>query len=119
MVGPDISDSRDQSQLQLLTSILDPNRAIDSNFFRFIVQMEDESIVDGIIIEETSKDIVMRTNANPRVVLARASIVEMKATGMSYMPEGFEMQLTPEQMNDLIGYIKNWRYPTAGIEVLR
>ncbi len=36
-VGPDISDSRVQTPDKLLTSILDPNRAIDNNYFRFVV----------------------------------------------------------------------------------
>jgi hypothetical protein len=40
----------------------------------------------------------------------RDEIEDLKATGVSLMPVGFETQLSPEAMNDLIAYIKNWRY---------
>jgi len=32
-VGPDIGDTRDKQPSYLLTNILDPNRAVDANYF--------------------------------------------------------------------------------------
>ncbi len=109
-VGPDISDSRVQTPDKLLTSILDPNRAIDNNYFRFVVLTNDGRTIDGLIAEETADKLVIRSQNDARHVLARAEIEELKPTGMSMMPEGLESQIDQQGMADLIAYIKNWRY---------
>ena len=119
-VGPDISDSRVHAPDKLLTSILDPNRAIDNNYFRFIVLTNDGRTIDGLIAEETSDKIVIRSQNDQRHVIARSDIEQLKPTGVSMMPEGLESQVDPQGMADLIAFIKNWRYDSqqlpAGIK---
>ena len=109
-VGPDISDSRTQLPMQLLVSILDPNRAIDNNYFRITVRMTDGAIHDGIVVEESSQHLTLRNQNNPAMVLSKPEIDTIKSSGVSLMPEGIEAQIDETLMVDLIGYIKNWRY---------
>ena len=109
-VGPDISDARDQTFDKLLISILDPNRVIDANYFRYVCQTADGTLVDGLMEESSQENIVLRLQNGNRVSVPRDEIQDLKATGVSLMPVGFETQLSPEAMNDLIAYIKNWRY---------
>jgi putative heme-binding domain-containing protein len=109
-VGPDISDARDQTFDKLLISILDPNRVIDANYFRYVCQTTDGTLVDGLMEESSQENIVLRLQNGNRVSVPRDEIQDLKATGVSLMPVGFEAQLSPEAMNDLIAYIKNWRY---------
>jgi len=109
-VGPDISDSRTQQPSQLLTNILDPNRAIDNSYFRFIALTEDDQVIEGMIAEETSDTVILRGQNNTRHVLSRSSLQELKATGVSLMPEGLEAQVDHQGMADLIAFIKGWRY---------
>jgi len=109
-VGPDISDSRTQTAQQLLVSILDPNRAIDNNYFRISVQMQDGTIHDGIAIEESAEHLILKNQQSTRLLLDRKDIETIKPSGVSLMPEGIEVQLDQQSMADLIGYIKNWRY---------
>ena len=58
-VAPDISDSRTRQPLQLLTDILQPNKAIDNNYMHYSVVTKDGRILDGIITEETSNQITL------------------------------------------------------------
>ena len=109
-LGPDISDSRTQSPAQLLVSILDPNRAIDNQYFRVSVRMLDGSVYDGIIREESSQHILLNTQQQPNVSLPKSQIETLVSSGKSLMPEGFEAQLNNAAIADLIDYIKNWRY---------
>jgi putative membrane-bound dehydrogenase-like protein len=109
-VGPDISDSRVHQPEKLLVAILDPNRAIDNNYFRYVVLTQDGRTFDGLIAEETTDAIVLRGQNDQRQVIPRASIDQIKATGVSLMPEGLESQIDPQAMADLIAFIKNWRY---------
>ena len=109
-LGPDISDSRTQSPAQLLVSILDPNRAIDNQYFRVSVRMLDGTVYDGIIREESSQHILLNTQQQPNVSLPKSQIETLVSSGKSLMPEGFEAQLNNAALADLIDYIKNWRY---------
>lgn len=109
-VGPDISDSREQSFEKLLVSILDPNRTIDNNYFRYTAVREDGEIVDGILREATANTVTLRGQNGKEFLLQRSEISELKSTGVSMMPEGVEAQIAPQDMADLLSYIKNWRY---------
>lgn len=109
-VGPDISDSRVQTPEKLLTAIIDPNRAIDNNYFRFIALTSDGRTIDGLIAEETTDKVVIRSQNDQRHVIARSEIEQLKPTGVSMMPEGLESQIDAQAMSDLIAFIKNWRY---------
>jgi putative heme-binding domain-containing protein len=109
-VAPDISDSRVKTPEQLLVDILNPNQAIDNNYTSYTVVMADGSVHSGIIGGETASAITLRQQEAKTVELLRADVETIKSTGLSLMPEGFEKQLSQQQLADLISFIKNWRY---------
>jgi putative membrane-bound dehydrogenase-like protein len=109
-VAPDISDSRVKSQSQLLTDILHPNQAIDNNYVSYTVAMADGNIHTGLIAAETASSVTLRQPENKTLSLLRVDIETLKSNGVSLMPEGFEKHLSHQQMADLIGFVKNWRY---------
>ncbi len=120
-VAPDISDSRVKLPSQLLTDILDPNRAIDNNYFNYLVIDAEGTIYNGVIATETSTSITLRQPEDKRVTIARDNIEQIRSTGQSLMPVGLEKSLTVEDMSDLISFIKNWRYLDGEVpaEVIR
>jgi putative membrane-bound dehydrogenase-like protein len=109
-VAPDIADSRTKTPAQLLTDILDPNRAVDSNYFTYAVVTTEGQVHTGIIASETASSITLRQAENKSVSILRQDVEEMRSTGQSLMPVGLEKNITVEQMADLISFIKNWRY---------
>jgi putative heme-binding domain-containing protein len=109
-VAPDIADSRTRTPASLLTDILDPNRAIDNNYFSYTVVTLDGKVHTGIIAAETASSITLRQQENKTLSLLRQDIEEMRSNGVSLMPVGLEKEITVEQMADLISFIKNWRY---------
>lgn len=116
-VGPNISDSRTKQPLELLTAILNPNLAIDNNYFRFVVLTEDGRVIEGIIAEETADALVIRGQDDRRELIRREDIATMKATGVSLMPDGMESQIDQQSMADLIGFVKGWRYLDGAVPV--
>ena len=114
-VGPDISDSRTQTPSQILTNILDPNRAIDNNYFRFIALTAEDQVIEGMIAEESSDAVVLRGQNDARTAIRRSELQELKATGVSLMPEGLEAQIDQQAMADLISFVKNWRYMDGSV----
>ncbi len=109
-VAPDISDSRTKTPQQLLTDILNPNQAIDNNYVSYTVATADGNVHSGIVAAETAGSITLRQPENKTLTLLRSDIEAIRSSGVSLMPEGFEKHLSHQQMADLIGFVKNWRY---------
>lgn len=114
-IGPDISDLRTQTSAQVIQAVLDPNRAIDANYIRYSLLTVDGQVHEGLLEESNDRIVVLRGQEDKRITVERAQVETLRASGVSLMPEGFENQLTPSQMNDLIGYIKRWRLQSTNI----
>ena len=109
-VAPDIADSRTRQPVQLLTDILQPNRAIDSNYVSYSVVTTDGRIVEGILATESTVSITLKQPEGKTVTLLRTEIDQLRSNGKSLMPVGLEKNINQQQMADLISFIKNWRY---------
>jgi putative heme-binding domain-containing protein len=116
-VGPDIADTRTKTPDYLLTAILDPNRAVDNNSFGYAVTTQDGKAYTGLITAETSASITLRQPEGRELTILRSEIDELRSTGMSLMPVGFEKNITVEQMADLISFLKNWRYLDGSVPI--
>jgi putative heme-binding domain-containing protein len=114
-VAPDISDSRERLPEQLLTDILQPNRAIDANYFSYTAVMTDGQVHTGVLAAETSTSVSMRQAEGKTIALRRDEIELLLSNGVSFMPDGLEQLIPPQDMADLISFIKNWRYLDGGI----
>jgi putative membrane-bound dehydrogenase-like protein len=108
--APDISDSREKTPAQILTDILQPNRAVDSNFFNYTALTIDGLTHDGILTAETPTSITLKQGEGKEITLLREEVEQFASTGKSLMPEGVEKEISRQQMADLIAFIKNWRY---------
>ncbi len=109
-VAPDISDSRTKTAEQLLADIVQPNRAIDNNYLGYSGRLADGTVASGILTTETATSITLRQQGGKDLVVSRSEIEELKSSGISLMPEGLERQIPPQDMADLLAFIKNWRY---------
>ena len=109
-VAPDIGDSRTKTTTQLLTAILDPNRAVDNNFFSYTVVTESGRVLTGILVAETPSTVTLRQQEGKQVSILRGEIEAMKSNGISLMPVGLEKNISVQQMSDLLNFLKNWRY---------
>jgi putative membrane-bound dehydrogenase-like protein len=109
-VAPDISDSRTKQESQILADILQPNRAIDSNYISYSVVTNSGTLLNGIVTSETATSITLRQSEGKNVTLLRSDIEEIRSTGVSLMPDGLEKGIPHQEMADLISFIKNWRY---------
>jgi putative membrane-bound dehydrogenase-like protein len=109
-IAPDISDSREKSAQQLLTDIILPNRTIDSNYFSYTAITHDGQVHTGVLTAETSTSVTFRQAEGKTVSLRRSEIEGLHSNGVSLMPDGLEKLIPPQEMADLISFIKNWRY---------
>ncbi len=116
-VGPDVGDNYARTPQALLLSILDPNRAVDNNYFGYTVITQDGRVLSGIITAETASSITLKQPEGKVEVVLRDDIDELKGSGLSLMPVGLEKNITVDQMADLITFLKNWRYIDGGVPI--
>lgn len=109
-VAPDISDSRTKQPVQILTDVLQPNRAIDNNYVSYSVVTNEGKQLTGIIVADTATSITLKQQEGKVATLLRSDIEELRSNGISLMPEGLEKNIPHQDMADLISFIKNWRY---------
>ena len=70
----------------------------------------DGTVLTGILATETATSITLRQQGGKEAVIPRSEIDELKSSGQSLMPEGLERNIPPQDMADLLSFIKNWRY---------
>ena len=116
-VAPDISDTRRWTPQQLMFSILDPNRAVDSNYFSYSLVTSSGKVHTGLVASETPTAVSLRQPEGKSVRVLRGDIEVLKSNGVSLMPEGLEKNVTLAQMSDLLSFLKNWRYLDGRVPV--
>ena len=68
--------------------------------------MTDGRVYNGVVREETDDEITLQLDATKSVTLRKAEIDERHLGTVSIMPAGLEKQLTPQQLADLVKYLK-------------
>ena len=110
-VGPNIADAeRTRTAEALLTDILNPNAAIDANYINYQVTLKSGKVLTGLIAAETAASLTLKRAENQTDTVLRQDVEEVRSTGVSLMPEGLEKTVSVEEMADLLGFLKNWRY---------
>jgi putative membrane-bound dehydrogenase-like protein len=105
-VGPDLGMMAGKPAEQFVVAILDPNAAVETRYQNFAATMKDGHEVSGIIIAETPTTLTLRAPNRADETLLRGELKELSAGGLSLMPDGLESALTPQQLADLIAYIR-------------
>jgi putative heme-binding domain-containing protein len=104
-VGPDLSGVAAVPREELLVHILDPSRAVEGNYVAYTVATTDGRVISGLLAAETRTTVELLDAEAKRQVVVREDIDEMVASKKSLMPEGFEKQITPTQLNDLLAFL--------------
>ncbi len=103
--GPDLSGMAAHPKLELLTHILDPSRSVEGNFKTYTVLTTNGQVINGIMANETRTAIEILDAESKRHTLQREDIEQISTSRKSTMPEGFEKQLNPEAMADLLEFL--------------
>ena len=106
-VGPDLTGIQGKSAEQLLIAILDPNREVAPNYRTYTVSTKSGKLLSGIVAKESLHSITLRRAEATEDTILRNEVEVLVSSGLSLMPEGFEKQLTPQQMNDLLTFLQS------------
>ncbi len=71
-----------------------------------LLQTVDGRILNGVVAEEDSQRVVLKTVEQPTVVIAKQDIESRKVSPKSMMPDGQLDQMKPQEVIDLIRYLR-------------
>jgi putative heme-binding domain-containing protein len=104
-IGPNLTGMAVHPKAELLVNILDPNRSVEGNFRTYNIQTSDGSIVTGMMAGESKTAIEIVNVQGKREVVLREDIEQITGSQKSLMPEGFETQMTRDEMRDLLEFL--------------
>jgi putative heme-binding domain-containing protein len=105
-VGPDLGQVGDKPVDWLLTAIFDPSAAVEARYLMHSIKLKNGTELAGIISAETANNIVLRLPGGTDLPVLRADIASDQATTRSLMPEGLETVLKPQDVADVISYLR-------------
>jgi putative membrane-bound dehydrogenase-like protein len=108
-VGPDLASVAGRPESDLLASILDPSREVAPDGVAVVVSTTTGQILTGLLAEETPSAIRLRRAEGLEEVVPRSQIEGLRPTGRSLMPDGLEEVLRPQDLADLIGFLRDGR----------
>jgi putative heme-binding domain-containing protein len=104
-LGPDLTSVRSAGRESLLTSILDPNREVPSQYLAYVVDTKAGETLVGLVVNESGSTVTLRQAYGIESAIPRDQIRRMRATNRSLMPEGLEEGLKPQDVADLLEFI--------------
>jgi putative heme-binding domain-containing protein len=90
---------------ELLVHILDPSRSVEGNYLLYSVATVDGRTLSGLLASETKTSVELVDAEGKAQTILRDEIDEIAATKKSLMPEGFEKQVPPEGLADLLSFL--------------
>lgn len=113
-VGPNLGEFAGKSVSDFLVAILDPNAAINPNFLAYNIETRDGRSLSGIVRGETASSLTLMQSGGVAEKILRSDLLEVRASQLSLMPEGLEQVMTPQELADLIAWVKNSSPATFG-----
>ena len=117
-MGPDLNGVKTRPDATLLVDMLDPSSAIEPGYAVYSVAMQDGQIFTGVLAGETATSVTLRREKAVTDSILRKDVEEMKASSRSLMPDGLEKELSPQDLADLIGFLRESLGPVVSPAVV-
>lgn len=105
-VGPDLAMVFDKPVDWLLTAIFDPSAAVEDRYRAQTIKLRSGAELSGIVSAETANNIVLKLPGGVDLPVLRSDIASQQATARSLMPEGMETVLRPQDVADVIAWLR-------------
>ncbi|MBK7643100.1 MAG: HEAT repeat domain-containing protein [Planctomycetes bacterium] len=104
-VGPNLTGvGKRLTRLEIIESIVDPNRKIANGFQNTIVFPKEGAPIEGVVFEENDSELKLRDKDDKVQIIAKSDI-ETTKTGLSAMPTDLVKNLSREELRDLVEFL--------------
>jgi putative membrane-bound dehydrogenase-like protein len=104
-VGPDLTGMAVHPKSELLVHVLDPSRSVEGNFIQYSVMTKEGRVLNGLLASESKTSVELIDTEGKKTDVLREDIDELLATRKSLMPEGFEKQVSADDLKDLLEFL--------------
>lgn len=107
-VGPDLTGiGRIRLERDLLEAILYPSLSFAREYEPYSVATATGHVYNGLIVNETEETLFIQQQTGEPIPVLRADVEVISPSTVSIMPQGLETGLTPEQLGDLVAYLRS------------
>ncbi len=106
-LGPPLENLGHWTLDQWVAAVLDPNAALEPKYRQTSILTDDGQVVAGLVVERSERELTVGLSDGSIKSVPVAEIEDEKDAGLSLMPVGFEQKLTPEQLSELIGFLRS------------
>ena len=104
--APNLYALSNQTKINLLTMILDPNNTIAAGYEGYTIETVDGKTYAGIIRNENASNFTLKSPGDVIQIIQKSNIKSMSPMSRSIMPEGFESSINKDDMANLLTYLK-------------
>lgn len=106
-IGPDLTHiGRIRTERDLLEAILFPSASFVRSYEPVTVLTYSGQTASGLVLRDTPEEMVLATGVDTQVRIAREEIEEIWPGKVSIMPAGLDKLLTPQELADLVAFLK-------------
>ena len=106
-IGPELTTFKRDDLETMLLNIVNPSAEIREGYENFLVTTKDGRTLSGFLADKDNRVVVLRGLDGENNVVEHEQIAEMKAAGISLMPEGLLDVLEHQQVRDLFAYLRS------------
>ncbi|MEZ6059746.1 MAG: c-type cytochrome [Planctomycetaceae bacterium] len=107
-IGPDLTGGNRANMDYLLGNVIDPSAEVPRQFTTSVIILKSGRVITGVVIGETESTVTVQTDKE-QMVIAVDDIEERTRTYKSLMPDGLLDSLTPDQVRDLVAFVRQRR----------
>ncbi|MBS0266578.1 MAG: c-type cytochrome [Planctomycetes bacterium] len=106
-VGPDLTRIGGiRQERDLLEAIVFPSASFVRSYEPIVVVTKSGKTWNGLIKNESTQEILLATGPREEARIARDDIEEIRPSTVSVMPSGLDQQLSPQDLADLIAFLR-------------
>jgi len=105
-LGPALLQARSFTKDKLLSSILEPNFVVRPDYATQVIESKEAQSLVGILTDETPSTVTFKQLGGDIIVWPVTNIRSIQTQNWSLMPDGLETGLSPQDLADLMEYIR-------------
>ena len=105
-IGPELTGAQRSNLDYVLDNVVDPNAVVWKQYRATYFETSDDRLLSGIVLRENESTVTIQTQTGA-VTLPRKDITTRTESTLSMMPEGLLESLSPEELLDLIAYLRS------------
>ena len=105
-VGPDLSSEFQRAEETIIQDILAPSQSISAGYVTYTVVTDSGRVFTGLLASESPTSLTLKQPEGKQRVILRNEIEQLRVSPISMMPEDLVKSLQPQDVADLISWLR-------------